>query len=1209
MDKNQWISDKIKKLEHENKGRSHSQNVAIAFSMFENMKQDGGYQLPEYQNGTNTGNAFTNFLGSLGSNSWGEGSQNQALTDNAPFNSQNYGVPVANPFNSATQGFYPTQGNTFPNSVSYGQAPNPSYGMDVSSVNMYPTTNTPPTVNHPQAKVAIQAKQPTVNPTPAATQKGEITPVTSFLQPTGITYGTPEEQLQASIQNVSADISKTTQQGQQTNSIQPNEKIQFANPYGGFDIPEAASFLGQSIENKDALGITGSGLKLATGLARNFFGGMGLQRRENQVMNDYYEKQRNDLTRPDILQKGGTIDTNTYNYEKTGNRNITPSQAQQINSSTGIQFTPEFAQSYFSTDVVPEVITPPIDYSKLPVRDITSDGQFTNRKVWRTQKPEWFVGKQTPVESKDYTTVPYKQWKEYQNSPEYMEYIKPIQNNSIADNQMYQFGGNYNSSSNYVVDSYIKPGSTAWNIKNGLKAIDEENEEVYNIKPEIPITYNDTPEAWKLIDSFQKKDKLLPSVSKFGKSEETLPPVFPQHKEEWDTIPHYQDGGVQQQNQMQQIEQQIVEALQKGIPPQQIVQNLVQQGIPQEQVVQMVQQIMQQMNPQQGEQQPQQEQQFMQNGGQMSLAKGLTGEYMTGMDKQNPIQQPNAEIEKNEFVQHPTGEIQKAVGDTHEDGGMDVHLADNTRILSDHLKPKIDFVRKIKKDYGIDVKSSDTYSKILDKYSKKIGLSKVVDEQEDLITKMEKTITTSKDEEALGLNTQYLSEKLKILEDKKAPLEEERKKIFDKLFREQEDSKPKEETSTYQNGGEHFNSAISQLASKYNIPKEEISNMFKEGGTQLPQYQDGRLIDRFKELKNRGYTGPNNIGEMQAWMNQNYPNEVVDYFTKNGQPMTAKHVDIIKDKYRDVFKEAGVPSNKDSAKYTPEEKQKLKTALGENATNEFWREGFNDKKWDWRFPMIPVDAGVKATGMQGQQPTTPGLPNFYQAPEAMGQATIDAKNLTEDEKAKRNMHALFLPDQSPMLPDSLQAHLKVNRRFDRLNPALVSPEQALQELNRQTVATKERLNTGAGAERIAGELGLSANTQDNINKIVTDTEKLNSQIISNTDARNATIQASEENAAASDALSYEQRQLMAKANTDRDINNYYNTLRENNVRNFNKVNDLNLLNQLYPDYQYTGTGIEKTSPNIQFNTGQYTPPVTPVPATKKKKQNGGRFKK
>lgn len=78
--------------------------------------------------------------------------------------------------------------------------------------------------------------------------------------------------------------------------IKGEEPFQFFNPYSGFDIPTAASTLGSSIESGDTLGTVASGLKLATGLARNVFGGMGQERRKNYVTKQGYEKQREAMT-------------------------------------------------------------------------------------------------------------------------------------------------------------------------------------------------------------------------------------------------------------------------------------------------------------------------------------------------------------------------------------------------------------------------------------------------------------------------------------------------------------------------------------------------------------------------------------------------------------------------------------------------------------------------------------------------------------------------------------------------------------------------------------------------------------------------------------------------------------------------------------------------------------------------------------------------
>jgi hypothetical protein len=91
--------------------------------------------------------------------------------------------------------------------------------------------------------------------------------------------------------NTTQDKSKVA-----TLDVKGQEPFQFFNPYGGFDIPTAASTLGSSIEGGDTLGTVASGLKLATGLARNFFGGMGQERRRNFVLKQEAEKNREGMT-------------------------------------------------------------------------------------------------------------------------------------------------------------------------------------------------------------------------------------------------------------------------------------------------------------------------------------------------------------------------------------------------------------------------------------------------------------------------------------------------------------------------------------------------------------------------------------------------------------------------------------------------------------------------------------------------------------------------------------------------------------------------------------------------------------------------------------------------------------------------------------------------------------------------------------------------
>ena len=132
-----------------------------------------------------------------------------------------------------------------------------------------------------------------------------------------------------------------------------------------------------------------------------------------------YDKNGKEITesKEEVAQQGMQ-----YSYQKSGDKGIGQQDVERINKNTSIQFTPDFAKSYFSTASTPIAPKQAVDYSQMPVLDITSDGQWSDRKVWRNQRPEWFVGKQEPMEGRDYTTVPYKQWGEYQKGQEYQKF-------------------------------------------------------------------------------------------------------------------------------------------------------------------------------------------------------------------------------------------------------------------------------------------------------------------------------------------------------------------------------------------------------------------------------------------------------------------------------------------------------------------------------------------------------------------------------------------------------------------------------------------------------------------------------------------------------------------------------------------------------------------------------------------------------------------
>lgn len=221
---------------------------------------------------------------------------------------------------------------------------------------------------------------------------------------------------------------------------------------------------------------------------------------------------------------------------------------------------------------------------------------------------------------------------------------------------------------------------------------------------------------------------------------------------------------------------------------------------------------------------------------QMSPEQEMTGEYI----QQQPIQAgvvPNAEVERGEFIQTPDGQTQQVEGRTHEEGGERVALEGGSKVISDNLKLGAKNAKLINREYDLKVKAGDTFATAIDKYSKKIGLKELNELQQELFNKVKKDSKT-KDEAASELNSQYLSEKINNIEQKKGMIENFRSEFTDFVYQLQQDSK----TPRLEEDSEKKNSDVANPP----VSSEDVSTalqmadtpMMRNGG-QIPSYEEG----------------------------------------------------------------------------------------------------------------------------------------------------------------------------------------------------------------------------------------------------------------------------------------------------------------------------------------------------------------------------------
>ena len=279
--KSDWISNKIGILMKE--GRPQKQAIAIAYSMWNQKHEMGGTQLPKYQ-----------FAGTAELDQYG-----QPLPNALP-------TPTPNYYQNNQVGFAEGFGN--PN----GQAPKTALGVPPQLANnLKPIDLNAPTAASNKAYADQQAKAPQTisisdselaNPTmgtniPSKEQKDRM----AFNKQVNTAANNYDENGNAIDTSLAAEARKRVENS-------GTGITQFINPYGDVGMEDALSFSGQQFgKGNTAAGIGGAALGLLKG-TKSFLQGMGAQKRQNQVMKDYAEEQRKNMTgegREQSLKMGG----------------------------------------------------------------------------------------------------------------------------------------------------------------------------------------------------------------------------------------------------------------------------------------------------------------------------------------------------------------------------------------------------------------------------------------------------------------------------------------------------------------------------------------------------------------------------------------------------------------------------------------------------------------------------------------------------------------------------------------------------------------------------------------------------------------------------------------------------------------------------------------------------------------------------------------
>lgn len=520
-----------------------------------------------------------------------------------------------------------------------------------------------------------------------------------------------------------------------------------------------------------------------------------------------------------------------------------------------------------------------------------------------------------------------------------------------------------------------------------------------------------------------------------------------------------------------------------------------------------------------------------------------TGEFMRGVPNEN-MGNYNAEIEQGEYFQSNEGDIAEVVGNKHSKGGEKIVMEEEDRVLSDKSTLGAKASKMLAEKYGIKLKATNTYSDVLDKVKKKSKFHELVEEEAELIKKISDQDKT-KDPTTRDFNLGILGKKREEVLEKKHPIEEQRKVIFEELFNMQEEAKPKEEPkeNVFELGGK-----LESLAKEYGISHDrarELVQQYADGGKKDPTEEEKRREGAAYSAIPEGQHGPNSglFGKVSKDDYESFVRVNSDWFDfRNFNP--AKKADVVKlqEKYNSLTK-----GNKVEV----------------------------DGKFGEQTASMVLDPRLKPRPMVPYTPPapTPGNIDLKYTPEA----SVDISPAQEEEIKKRNgLSGVYMfPEQSPLPPSALQGTLKPEARFDRVKASEIDATPYLQSIKDSEQNQARSLEGYSPNVRQAVLANNRANSQDQESKIRMQVDTANLQSQDKAEYTNAQIQMKEQLQNNNYRQGYEQRIYTAQAKTDNDVDNYYNQLQSINKQRFMDIHNLNLVNATNEDVYFDGQKFQR----------------------------------
>jgi hypothetical protein len=544
-------------------------------------------------------------------------------------------------------------------------------------------------------------------------------------------------------------------------------------------------------------------------------------------------------------------------------------------------------------------------------------------------------------------------------------------------------------------------------------------------------------------------------------------------------------------------------------------------------------------------------------GGEVDQDRILTGEVLTGVSGNNQSVEPNTEIEDGEYVMSKDGQSIKVEGKKHSQGGEDVELQEGDKVISDKLKLKGSNAKAVRDMFDIKAKAKDTYATVVDRVYKKIGLEKLIKEQEQVISRIRQQEEKLGESATKNLNLELLYKKKDKIQGEKDKLEEQRQGVLNEVYNMQEASKePKE--------GE-------QAEMAYGGEVDRPKNMMQDAG------EVGEGEEDFTEENEKAYAS---FVESLKDIPSDQPLKEINGFRV--------YDNITKGDFLETIK------NNPWYNFTDFQPTKEKTEDFQEQYNKRIGDG-TKLVLDGKFGDDTAGAFLPLTDENNQNP--------YGSNEETGKG--EKEEVTEEEEELQGFQGR--PDQSVLPPTGVDAQLKANTRYDRVNPNLMSPDQMIQENERRAAASIKMAQQLPDAQRASVIAQITAQTQLANQKVISGVDTQNNQILNNAESQNVQIQANEQNANNKNALSFEARQQTAESITEENVRTFLDFNRKVGVENFNDERRQNTINKAFENFDLDAEGNLVTKDGYRIDNYAYKNPGLAMASSKKKSEaeNGG----